>query len=208
MQAFQQLTEGIEHLDQQIRGDINRLVRVPGSIHPKTGKYCTYLPDDFINWSAQEVAQFSSKFFIGGSKPRYKLNEIVDFNLMYRATGMHEYIFQAQSHSIPEDVLTMLKSLIRPCIVSILEQDREPPYSIRTTFVAELGWLGYKEDKIVDICKKLNWSDFDEKVTRYHTKQILKKKLFPMSTKRLHELIDCNCNWTNWWYEEVHVGKT
>lgn len=199
-QAFEQLTEGIDNIDRHVKGDINRLVRVPGSLHPKTGKYCTFLPDNFINWTAREIAEYSSRFHTSEPKPRYELNKIIDFNKVYRNTKVHEYKFEAQSHHISENIIEMLKPLIRPCVLQILQNDREPPHDIRTTFVAELHWLGYGHKDIKEICSKLNWIDYDPNVTGYHIKKIIEKNLFPTSTGKIHQLIDCNCQHDDWWY--------
>ena len=88
-------------------------------------------------------------------------------------------------------------------------QDPEPAHEVRTDFVAELYWLGYSEDEVVEIIRKLNWKDFDEKLTRYHVHKIFEKGLLPMSCSKLRNFVKCvKCGWFYYWTAREGLGAT
>jgi hypothetical protein len=49
-------------LDSSVIGDLNRIIRIPGSIHKSTGRYCTFInPDKFLSYTIQDIIHLSKE---------------------------------------------------------------------------------------------------------------------------------------------------
>ena len=196
------LSEGIEYVDRRIFGDVRRLVRVPGTLHPVTRRYCTYVPYDMLFEPAEKIVDWASRHHVIDIqiKKLPDIRELVDVDYIpsYEIVPCERPDFPR--HSIPRDIYKFLSGIIRPCVAEVLAADRDPPHEIRTDLVAELYWLGYDEEDIVEIIRRLRWADFDEEITRYHVRKICEKALLPMSCSKLSTFVRCTkCGWNYFW---------
>jgi hypothetical protein len=47
-------------LDSSVVGDLNRIIRIPGSKHKSTGRYCTFInPNEFLSYTIQDIINLS-----------------------------------------------------------------------------------------------------------------------------------------------------
>ena len=151
------IIKGIKYVDR-----INnhaQLVRVPGTIHPKTKAYCKVV--SLSNWSIDYVK--SSEIDCNITLERIDLMKIYDVAYV---SMTYDYDYKAPDFGravVPGNVKKFLQNLIRPCVYEVIIGDPEPPHDIRTDFVAELMWLGYSENDIVEIISQLGWVDYNER---------------------------------------------
>jgi hypothetical protein len=205
------VTENIKYVDRHSFGNLRMLVRIPGTLHPKTKKYCTYVDLDNIR-TANDILEWCLEHHVVnfGIKKLPDVRELIDIDYVPTRSDLEYEPKQWGSHKIPSNVFYFLKNLIRPCVVNILMIDKEPPHEVRTDLVTELMWLGYSENDVFEIIRKLNWVDFNEKITRYHIHKIFEKKLYPPSCKKLANYVYCtNCGWFYWWgvYNPLEWGS-
>lgn len=177
----------LKHVDKQMIGSVRHKIRLPNTLRPPlNASYCTYLPRDFIEWDINDIIHWSKSMHC----PEYYYTKLRDVREFMDCQRIYEYeaveIESFAKHSIPLNIVKMLSNLIRPCIL-LQVLDSDPSHFARTAFVSELVWLDYDVDTIVEIIRRLNWSDFNERITRYHVRKIWEKKLFPPSCRKLRE---------------------
>jgi len=199
----EQLCDGIKHIDKHGFGNIGTLTRYPNTKRPDTKLWCIPLPKDFYKYNISDIVKLSKKpnyitYYINELKD---IREFVDIDYIYnnKDIGLSSP-FKTNSHPISNDIYTYLSFIIRPCIVKYLMDEREPLHDIRVDLVAELYYLGYSKEDIFNIIKKLNWSDFDENITKYQINHVIDKGYKPLSCSRIKSLIPKYCDNCGWWY--------
>ena len=189
------LTDGINYID-RISQD-RQMVRVPNTVNPKTGSNAIYV--DLKTFKVEDAYKVSHIPNILYRSDLLKLWEMTDFGNKtpkHNATAQREGI----SHSIPSNMKQFLEPLLRPCIFDIISNDSNPVHVIREELAAELFWIGYGVDKIVEIMSRLNWKDWDEKLTRYHVNKITDKELIPRTCKNMEPYVNCTrCGYNYYW---------
>jgi len=203
------LTEGIEYIDTHCFGNVRQLVRVPGTRHPKTKHFCTYIPQDFDIDDPLGIVMWSKSHHV----PIYHIDKLPDIKELVDVNYVPEYsIIKGERVDLAIDLnirVKMLKDIIRPCLYKRLLIDREPPHEIRTDLVAELYWLGFTEEQVFNIIRELNWTDFNPKLTKYHIHKIFEKKLLPMSCSRLSKFVKCTkCGWNYFWLDMMSPNRS
>jgi len=204
-------------MDYRLVGDVSRLIRIPNTKHSESKRYAIPLDPDVCNkYDISDIICMSRepKPLILSSGDLRDPREYVNIHSAMSETMLYSSKpLDIRGHSIPlsrKQVLDLLRDLVRPCIIKVLEVDPEPPHDIRTYFVTELVWLGYSIDEIVDIIRALSWEDFNEKITRYHVTKIYEKvvrerRLYPPTCKTLRDKGYClrdKCptgEWYYWW---------
>ena len=206
----------LKTVDVKLIGDVSRVIRIPNTKHTKTGRYAIPLPPSMCDeLTVSDIISMSRdpKPIIIAHGVLRDPREYIDLSSMYAREYATAEKLDLAGHSIPKtkrEVIEMLKPIIRPCILYIVSRDPEPPHDIRTYFVEELVWLGYSVDEIVDIIRRLNWIDLNERITRYHVNKIYEKivkegRLFPPTCKTLRDKGYClrdKCptgEWYYWW---------
>lgn len=193
----EKLAGDIESADKHVFGDIRRLVRYPNTLNGNN--YCVPLPHDFVYWDVEKIVEYSKtrhdieyEFDVLPS-----IEAMTDLDLRdYDTNRSFKTIFR---YDLPGR-FRLASRLLRPCVAQLLAVDRDPPHEIRMDLVAELMWLGWSEEKILEVIRDLNWIDFDPNITMYQIKQIFRKRYLPLSCKRIRYFTKCmDCGWWYWW---------
>ena len=189
--------DGIKEIDRHLVGNLKALIRVPNTIHIKTGLFSVVVDDirRFRIKDARFVKEFDREVKKYDIKDMYDI-EYVEHSDMYERNGTSVKL--EGSHEIKD--VSLLKNLIRPCVYKHITEHGEPDHMIRTDFVSELMFLGYSEEDVVKVISKLGWIDYDERKTRYHVRKIYEKGLYPMTCKEIKRYVDCfDCGWQYFW---------
>ncbi|MEM4534987.1 MAG: hypothetical protein QW764_02965 [Desulfurococcaceae archaeon] len=185
--------------DDHLIGNPSALIRVPNTLN-KT-RYCVPLPEDFLDWTILDVLEYALR------------PHDLDLNFGYRP-DIKDFYNPEISYPVgrpvtlektnpPRTNAKALSALIRPCVFDILVNFSEPPHFARAELVTELNALGYDPDSIVETIKSLNWSDFDESITRKYVEKYV--NYLPYSCRRLRQMgIICRagCRWRYFWKKE------
>ncbi|MEM3568303.1 MAG: hypothetical protein QXI20_02065 [Candidatus Jordarchaeales archaeon] len=161
------------------------LVRIPNTMNEKSGfrKFLIGMKGDYsfdILYS-KDVLEIPAP-------DRLNVKEI-DLSVGSAGTkveDIHEIITttHVEKYEVSRHIIDLLKEIVRPVIwKEIIKPD--PPHLARTAFVSELMYAGFTEDEVCEIIRFLDWSDYDEKVTRYHVHKIFEKGLTPPKTSTL-----------------------
>jgi len=192
------LAGDIKEADRHVFGDVRRKVRFPNTLN--STNYATPLPPDFTSWSLSQVIDWAKT----PKNVEYDV-KLVDIETLtdIDVTHYNNYYSSRQAptstYNAPISVQSVLR-LLRPCVAEVLLKDREPPHMVRVDMVAELMWLGFTEEQIVEFIKMLGWVDFDEKTTRYQVHHIFSRKYRPLSCSKLKDFVRCTkCGWFYWW---------
>jgi hypothetical protein len=190
------LASDIREADRHVFGDVRRKVRFPNTLN--NSNYATPLPPDFTSWTLSQVIDWAKtpRSVEYDVKP-IDIETLTDVDLTHYTN--HYSVQPASTYVAPISVQSVLR-LLRPCVAEALLRDREPSHMVRVDMVAELMWLGFTEEQVVEFIKMLGWGDFDEKVTRYQVHQIFSRGYRPLSCSRLRDFVRCGrCGWFYWW---------
>ena len=202
--AQDDLTHDFKYVDRQKFGVVNALIRIPNTLNMKRKLWCCYLPLDFVEWSLKELLEYAKSPHVIQYKfngQRYPLiTDLADIT----SEEVHEVRIVEDFEYAPPKIppLHLLKELVRPCVFEEITTNPEPPHYVRLDFVAELRHLGYTPKQVFEICKQLNWQDFDPRTTMEQIADIYERKLLPLSCKTLRKFVKCrNCGWFYFWVE-------
>lgn len=172
-------------VDKRIFGDIRRLCRVPNTLRPpKNLGFCTYLPDDFVNFTRNDLERYlkaphNIEYKINGKFPT--LNQLIDNKLDLS----YEMTYEDKGRTITVgNGCKMLKLVLRPCLYRYIE-GIHPPHEVRVASTIDLLQLDLSVDCICDFYKQLGWEDFDESYTRYQIEHLRRSNYQPFGCKRL-----------------------
>lgn len=203
LRAIQEMfADGVKYVDRHGFGNVRQMVRLPNTLRVGGLNYCTYLPPDFVDWAPADIAEYVKEPHIvnygRGELP--DVRQLIDINYVPEPSNKDFSGFDLEPHSVPSDVIRFLKGVVRPCLAEHLAAERDPSFEVRTDLVSELMWLGYPKEFVVDLARRLNWADYDEKKTRYHVSKIYEKGLKPLGCRKLRQHVRCrNCGWFYWW---------
>jgi len=188
------LPYGSEFLDR--RSQSRQMIRMVNTINPKTGLYCSYVPD---------LSRFNPREC---TKPTPLPNIIKTINNdifqiycdLIPDTPVYKNT-EKKLPNIPSSNFNYLGNVIRPCLYHVLKYDRNPLHELRTELVSELMWSGVKKERIIEITKSLNWKDYDKDKNEYQINKIFKKELFPMTCEHIKQYLECiepHCDYENY----------
>jgi len=189
------LAGDIKEADRHVFGDVKRKVRFPNTLN--NGCYATPLPLDFTRWTLSDIVGFAKEpHDIEYDVKPTDLLALTEMEILYRDYAEDDVT--ASYDSMPR--FRLVSKLLRPCLAKYLAVEKDPPHMVRLNLVAELRYLGFTEDQVVELIGELGWRDFDERVTRYHVHHIYERKYKPLTCRRLRDFVPCwNCGWFYWW---------
>lgn len=165
---------GLEYFDEQIYGDTRRIMRVPGTIHPKTGLWCCQVDPDS---SLPDILAKSKNPQPVVTFPQGK-EKFIDFcrrNHIKRERGMSiNFTGTSFAPYNPKegDFEKFLKTIIpRPCVHNAL-MTNNPPHNIRLEAVVTLMQNGYDMMFTINFMRKVSshysWVNRDPNIQNYH----------------------------------------
>lgn len=179
--------------DKQLLGDTNRQIRIPGTIHPKTGKWCRKIDP---SWSLEYCQSLTSK------APRVEYPEgketLIEFcRRMGIKRSMGRRVDFAKSDFAPYDDKggdfdAYLKLVLpRMCIHNALMTEN-PPHAARLQSIISLVKCGYDQSFAMKFIKQVsehyNWQNRDPNITSYFVQyQFQHPEYHDYSCKRLRE---------------------
>lgn len=193
MQDYIASSVGLRYYDKHLVGTTRHWIRVPGTRNMKSKRYSSFL---------DPLVRELSRVYEASHTPICPDYRDV---LSRRPPDPREYVgktIEYYEHNNPPprplitishekgDVARFLEPLLRPCVYK-WALTTEPSHFIRTQFALELCWLGFTEEEIVEIISRLNWEDYEERITRYHVRKICDKAkagvLKPASCKTIRD---------------------
>jgi hypothetical protein len=188
----------VKEVDKHVFGDVKRKVRYPNTLNGNN--YATPLPPDFTSMTLSDIVDYAkTPHDITYDVKPINLLKLTDVELNFRD---YEDVDVQSKYDAPVSVLSVLR-LLRPCVADVLLKDKEPPHLVRVNLVAELRFLGFTEEQVVNFIRLLEWKDFDEKITRYQVNQIFRRGYLPLTCRRLQDFIEhrkcLGCNYFYWW---------
>ena len=190
------LTNNLKSVDMHLIGNVSAMIRVPNTLHD--GRYCCPLPFEFRKMTITEILDWSRvqhtlNFFPGELKTIEELSG--DFKFQKR-DNTEEFKDEIKVGSIPS--MEILEDLIRPCVFKEIKKPN-PCAIARLDFVSEMMFLSFQPRQILEIIRRVEWEDFDERQTEYQIRKIFEKRLKPYSNSKLKEAFGCNSNSYYWW---------
>ena len=171
-------------LDEQVVGDIKRLMRIPGTFHPN-GELC-----EILAWNDGKELD---------------LNDIIpmdqaDIKEEYKNTG----VYTGNLHPMP-----CIEKLIKDRDYWIKNHPRksfQPAQPIRMSWVALRLDEGMSEVEILDEAESLKWDDYNENICSYQIGHIEGMGYLPYSCKKLGKMGYCiieDCPYKNGIVEDM-----
>ena len=190
------LISGLKTIDTHLIGNVSAMIRVPNTLHD--GRYCCPLPFEFRKMSITEILDYSKtqhslNFFPGKMRTIEELSG--DFKFQKRE-NTEEFKDEIKVGSIPS--MEILGELIRPCVIKEIQKSN-PGSVARLDFVSEMLFINFSPKQILDVIRRLNWDDFDERQTEYQVRKIFERRLKPYSNSKLKEAFGCDSDSYYWW---------
>jgi hypothetical protein len=190
----QNLAGDLVTCDRQVFGDVKRLVRYPNTLNKTC--YCVPLPRDFVGWSLHQIIDYAKS----PHEVEYDVSCLPGVEAF--VDDVHEYNSSSARLSplhgavdMPPS-LQLVKPLLRPCVFEAITTDPDPPHALRVALVSELMFYGWSKESILELIRRLRWSDYDSKKTKYQVEQIMRRGYLPPSCYRLKPLVKCTeCGW-------------
>ena len=160
------LTTGSKYVDNQVFGDVSRLIRVPFTINSKA-----------LNMSWKGFVKILQEWN----------GNYANLSSLLELKNLDEEIRKSLS---PKIKYVRIKKGIRKEVVKLIERAKQGVYlthNQRLAILFELISKGYTDDEIVDVFK--NQEDFDEKKTRYFISHARNQGYRPFTTERLQEIL-------------------
>jgi len=182
-EAFKGRTE--VSVDPHPIGDVRRICRVPNTLRPPENlNYCTYLPEDFLDWNEEQVAIHMKSPHVYDWDFRGKYPTLNDFEIAGQVKIDSFKPVGNQTPMLPDDGNEFLKRILRPCLYrNILVS--EPRHDVRVATTVDMLDAGLNSETIFNAFSKLGWADWDAKITRYQIEHC--RYLKPFSNRRLRE---------------------
>jgi hypothetical protein len=166
-QVYKQLQYGLlqdcnyRFIDHSVLGDINRMCRIPLSIHEKSGEECT-----IVNTLLEQDKLRSVEYF-----KLYGLKQKDLLVAMDKAREFEKFRQQKQRKYVTRNLTFESSNGIRPCFVKAMNSG-EMCHQQRLALLQEAYSLGFHSpESIIDIFKCFN--DFDESITEYQVNWFL-----------------------------------
>jgi len=151
----------LKYCDPHVIGDIARVVRIPNTFNLRANRYCIPLRyNDIIDLSYEEIRELA-----------VKQRWIIDYAVKGKKLELKNV--KKKEHKEYDNHVIIVEG-VEPCINRILEK-RNPTHDERFLLVLHYKELGENMNQIVERFKKLNWSDWNERITRYQVQHIFEK---------------------------------
>ena len=152
-------------IDYAVVGDINRMCRIPFSIHEKSGEECIV-----VNGQLEEDKVRSVEYF-----KLYGLKQKDILAAMDKAHEFRKALKEKRIKYISRNLVFESSDGIRPCFVKALNSG-EMCHQQRLALLQEAYSLGFHSpESIIDIFSCLN--DFDDSITRYQVNWFFSNKV-------------------------------
>ena len=152
-------------IDYAVVGDINRMCRIPFSIHEKSGEECI-----LVNGHLEEDKVRSVEYF-----KLYGLKQKDILAAMDRAHEFRKALKEKRIKYMPKTLTFESSDGIRPCFVKALNSG-EMCHQQRLALLQEAYSLGFHSpESVIDLFRCLN--DFDDSITRYQVKWFFTNKV-------------------------------
>ncbi len=180
-------------LDNTIIGDYSRHGRKDRTLNPKRNRYCIFLTSETINKGYKWIYNYAKlpvkdcevfgnkkvnldnfdierriKRFCRKTKGKEDINEE-----LFGYASLDNVNLNDRNTFIDDEMVAILYSL-PPCLMFIF--DVEPAHEIRWQFVQWLKHMGYNKYETFELCKSLNWIDFEKDKTWYQIETIYFKE--------------------------------
>jgi len=176
-------------IDYAVIGDINRMCRIPFSVHEKSGEECVV-----VNGHLEEDKVRSVEYF-----KLYGLKQKDILAAMDRAHEFRKALKEKRIKYMPKTLSFESAEGIRPCFIKALSSG-EMCHQQRLALLQEAYSLGFHSpESIIDLFSCLN--DFDDSITRYQvnwffTNKVDKNEVRPYSCRTIQRYgwcqgIDC-----------------
>jgi hypothetical protein len=174
-------------IDYAVVGDINRMCRIPFSIHEKSGEECLV-----VNSNLEEDKVRSVEYF-----KLYGLKQKDILTAMDKAHEFRKILKEKKIKYVPNTLSIESSEGIRPCFVKALNSG-EMCHQQRLALLQEAYSLGFhSQESIIDLFRVLN--DFDDAITRYQVSwffnnKVEKDNVKPYSCRTIERYGWCLCN--------------
>ena len=190
------LINGLKTIDTHLVGNVSAMIRIPNTLND--GRYCTPLPFEFRKMNITEIldysrTQHSLNFFPGELKT---IQELSGDSKVPQRDNNEEFKDEIKVGSIPS--MEILEDLIRPCVIEEIQKSN-PGTVARVNFTSEMMFAAFTPKQILEVIKKLDWDNFDERITQYQISKVFERRLKPYSNSKLKEAFGCNSNSYYWW---------
>ena len=181
-------------IDYAVVGDINRMCRIPFSIHEKSNEECVVVDIRLEDDKVRSVEYFKL----------YGLKQKDILSAMDKAHKFRKALEEKKMKYIPRDLSFESSEGIRPCFVKALNSG-EMCHQQRLALLQEAYSLGFHSpESIIDLYRCLN--DFDDSITRYQvnwffTNKVDKDDVTPYSCKTIQRYGWCIGNQCPRWKE-------
>jgi len=165
-------------IDYAVIGDINRMCRIPFSIHEKSGEECAIVDNQPENDKIRSVEYFK----------HYGLKEKNILSAMDKARELKKTRKQKQIKYVPRNLVFGSFNGIRPCFVKAMNSG-EMCHLQRLALLQEAYSLGFHSpESIIDLFRCFN--DFDENITTYQvnwffTNKVERGEIIPYSCRTI-----------------------
>ena len=177
--------DGAESIDSHTFGNLRQLARVPNTLRPGLGTYCTPLPLNWTEMTKDEILTYIKSPHEGQVEPR-KFPELEDLSPVDSLEVKEEKVQGFTSFRLSVD-MRFFKDILRPCLWNRIREPN-PSHTVRVATTIDLLNSGVSPEQILHFFSTLGWKDFDVKETKYQIDQIVKKQYHSYSCKRLREL--------------------
>ena len=190
------LITDLKTIDTHLIGNISAMIRIPNTLND--GRYCVPLPFEFRKMSIEEILDYSKtqhtiNFFPGELRT---IQELSGDLKVPQKNNSEEFKDEIKVGSIPS--IEILEDLIRPCVIKEIQKSN-PGTIARVDFVSEMMFAAFSPKQILEVIKKLDWDNFDERMTKYQISKVFERRLKPYSNSKLREAFGCNSNSYYWW---------
>jgi hypothetical protein len=152
-------------IDYAVVGDINRMCRIPFSIHEKSGEECPVVDSQLEEDKVRSVEYFKL----------YGLKQKDLLTAMDKAHDFRKALKEKRVKYVPKTLSFESSDGIRPCFVKALNSG-EMCHQQRLALLQEAYALGFHSpESIIDIFRCLN--DFDDSITRYQVNWFFTNKV-------------------------------
>ena len=187
-----------KHIDYPLISDINRVVRIPGTLRPPQNvTWCTYLPQNFTTFNEFDLKKHIRKrheYIYDLFNPLIHDSVILNEDLIPPHKSVNNRIEEEQL-VLPIEVTEsakLLVNIIRPCLYKEMISPN-PKHEVRVVATIDLLQF-FPVDFILELYRGLDWVDFDEDITFKFIEHAKKYKPYSCPTLRKKGIIGvCDC---------------
>jgi hypothetical protein len=180
----------LKSFDNHVKGDISRMIRIPGTINLKGGNICHFLENN--KYSVDELGKISLIEIVKNLELNEEMYNISDEN------ENNKLCFYSELHDFP-------------CLENQLKE-KEPSHISRMLYVSLLIQQGYTEKEIFHKLESYHWIDWDPKITLYQIRHIRSNNYAPPTCKSLKKRGICDKSCEKYYYlrkeEKNNINNT